>query len=544
DQALTVAETYLGLDGIEGLKKTGERTVGDVKGVVDDVRVTAARTRSAWDWLLRAPVDARQLGRWAAAMLVILAIGIAASGWAKMAWPAFYGIAINATGVVVLGVGWARRHLTTISKGLDQFDEIRRRIALKIESERSKTQTELAQAQVQHEAALKKVVDAADRLKDAQAAIEKAERDVRDSRSISRIAKLLEERIAGKSYERYLGIVAAVRMDFQRLSDLMKAMRTDVGAGAAVADAGALRSVDRIVLYIDDLDRCPADKVVAVLEAIHLLLAFELFVVVVGVDIRWAAKSLVKKYPEHLTAGVYEGGGAVATVAPGVTALDYLEKIFQIPFWLPPMEEDASRNMMAEMLPRNAEADAKESSGGAAAEAVLSAQEAPPQQPAVTDIVAADQSANSNAQSMVIEAEERNFILQLAGAVGKSPRRLKRFVNTYRILKASLDKLQQETFVVSGGAKGEYKAAMVLLAIVTAAPRSSLGMLNFLANCHDTAPVDDFVAHINVAPDPSESMYALAALQVFQGTEAGVTVKLLRDWAPHVSRFSFRSGSM
>ncbi len=47
-----------------------------------------------------------------------------------------------------------------------------------------------------------------------------------------------------------------------------------------------LPELNRIVLYIDDLDRCPPKRVVEVLQAVHLLLAFELFVVVVGVDAR------------------------------------------------------------------------------------------------------------------------------------------------------------------------------------------------------------------------------------------------------------------
>ena len=46
------------------------------------------------------------------------------------------------------------------------------------------------------------------------------------------------------------------------------------------------RPIERIVLYIDDLDRCPPERVVEVLQAVHLLLAFELFVVVVAVDAR------------------------------------------------------------------------------------------------------------------------------------------------------------------------------------------------------------------------------------------------------------------
>jgi hypothetical protein len=135
-------------------------------------------------------------------------------------------------------------------------------------------------------------------------------------------------------------------------------------------------------------------------------------------------------------------------------------------------------------------------------------------------------------------------MLQLAGAVGKSPRRLKRFVNTYRILKASLDKLQQETFVVKGGSQGEYRAAMVLLAIVTGAPRSALAMLEFLANCAESAALSEFEAHVKQSQDSTEAKYAQSALEAYRAAEAGATVKGLREWAPRVARFSFRSGQI
>jgi hypothetical protein len=537
DDAVAVAEKYLGLEGLGGLKKQGQKTAGEVMAVVNDVRVTSARARCAWDWLLRAPVPWRELRLWVAAVLVLLAVGVAAAIRLHASWPAFYGLAINIAGVAALGARWAKRQLSTVSKGLDQFDEIRRQIDAALVEERSKTQVDLTKAQSQHEAAVAKVEQADVRLREAQIAIAKAEQDVRDSRSISRIAKLLEDRLTGKSYERYLGIVAAVRADFETLSDLMRGMRADGGV-----DVGKLQPVDRIVLYIDDLDRCPADKVVAVLEAIHLLLAFDLFVVVVGVDIRWAARSLVEKYPEHLTAGVYEGGKSNGAGPDGVTALDYLEKIFQIPFWLPPMEQDASRNMIAEMVPRVVEAGTKESGKAAVDSEELSPGQEGQTEHAAESSRAAVEEAGANAQSLVIEPEERNFMLQLAAAVGKSPRRLKRFVNTYRILKASLDKLQQETFVVKGGSQGEYRAAMALLAIVTGAPRSSLGMLAFLANCAESAPLSEFEAHVNQSPDSAEAKYAQAALEAYGKAEAGATVKVLRDWATTVTRFSFRSG--
>jgi hypothetical protein len=50
--------------------------------------------------------------------------------------------------------------------------------------------------------------------------------------------------------------------------------------------------IDRIVLYVDDLDRCAPRRVVEVLQAVHLLLAFPIFVVVVAVDHHWLLTSL------------------------------------------------------------------------------------------------------------------------------------------------------------------------------------------------------------------------------------------------------------
>lgn len=538
DDAVTVGEKYLGLTGLDELKKTGQKTVGDVIGVIHDVRIARARARSAWDWFLRAPVDSREVGPWVAAALAVLAAGSLVAIRLHDSWPAFYGLAINVAGIVALAVRWAKWQLRTVSKGLDQFDAIRREVDQAFQRERSQTQADLERANREHAGALAEVEKAQKRLSEAQLLVTEAEQELRESRSISRIAKLLEDRLTGKSYERYLGVVAAVRADFQRLSDLMKSMRSDTGT-----DIGSLQPVDRIVLYIDDLDRCPGDKLVAVLEAIHLLLTFELFVVVVGVDIRWAAKSLAEKYPQHLTPGIYEGGQSASPVSDGVSALDYLEKIFQIPFWLPPMEEDASRSMIVEMVPRIAEAPGAPPVEAGVEPPVVgqSAQDQDTEKPSAPP-PSPDDEQRRNAQSLVIEPDERMFMLQLAGAVGKSPRRLKRFVNTYRILKASLDGLQQETFVLKNGSDGEYRAAMVLLAMITGAPRSSLGMLEFLANCAETSPVADLEAQINKSADPGEAKYIQAALTAYKNAQANAKLGVLRNWAPEVARFSFRSG--
>src|SRR5262249_20902880 len=67
--------------------------------------------------------------------------------------------------------------------------------------------------------------------------------------------------------------------------------------------ASQMPKFSRIILYIDDLDRCPDDTVVRVLQAVHLLLSFPLFTVVVAVDARWISRALRDQFPRLLIDG-------------------------------------------------------------------------------------------------------------------------------------------------------------------------------------------------------------------------------------------------
>jgi hypothetical protein len=268
----------------------------------------------------------------------------------------------------------------------------------------------------------------------------------------------------------------------------------------------------------------------------------------VGVDVRWAARSLAERYPRHLSTGKYEGTSAHADAEEGASALDYLEKIFQIPFWLPPMDEQASRNMIAELIPRSKGEDGVPGESGMqlGGSSTNSANTVSTEDVKATpEVDPSTRPTPVKAEPLLIEAEERRFILSLAEAVGKSPRRLKRFVNTYRIFKGSIDALARETFVIDSGRRGEYRAAMTLLALVTGAPRSSLALLQQLAEQNDDEPFDTFAQKIPALVARDETTYVQAALQAYRTATAhtALTVRELRHWMPQVTRFSFRSGS-
>ena len=89
------------------------------------------------------------------------------------------------------------------------------------------------------------------------------------------------------------------------------------GSDATDVDAAndTLPAIDRIVLYIDDLDRCPPRRVVEMLEAIHLLLAVRLFVVVVAVDPRWLLRAIAVHYRDMLQVDTLPGEAAISGMA-------------------------------------------------------------------------------------------------------------------------------------------------------------------------------------------------------------------------------------
>src|SRR5262249_34732230 len=82
---------------------------------------------------------------------------------------------------------------------------------------------------------------------------------------------------------------------------------------------------------------------------------FRLFVVLVAVDARWLLSSLETRYDTffgangaHPSAPKRDNGGILKA-----TPADYLEKIFQIPYWVPRMGPDASKRGVRGLVARD-----------------------------------------------------------------------------------------------------------------------------------------------------------------------------------------------
>jgi hypothetical protein len=401
--------------------------------------------------------------------------------------------------------------------------------------------------------------EAETQLEVAEKAAAEAQRQLWEGSAIGRINAFIRRKAEGDEYSRHLGVIATIRRDFEQLSALMSQTDSDDSSKKAWDEQRALleaqaealekryrrdrkepvsasdpviaalknmketleteappeRRIERIVLFIDDLDRCPPEKVYDVLQAVHLFLAFRLFVIVVGVDTRWMETSL-EKMLDKLVSG-----------ENGARPRDYLEKIFQIPYWTRPMEETASQAFVSGLLdgiqtrdadnerppqppveptePANQDTDdlaaandteslPEKGPGTDAPSPLKSGMQTVLYRPE-TDLASEDEPAGDGTESQseemateddnreerrprVFEAvsftqEEKDFMRTLAPFAGDTPRQALRFVNVYGLVKSVIEESEDEAVQAI-----DRFALLAQLAIATGSQEAAPGFFN------------------------------------------------------------------
>ena len=148
----------------------------------------------------------------------------------------------------------------------------------------------------------------------------------------SRLTMLLEEADSAESSDPVIQSVGNILKGLElALPSEFETKETPVvgawpGASAATA-SGDGKPPLKTVVFIDDLDRCPPDKVVDVLEGVKLILKDKQFVVFLAVDTRIVSKAIEHRYRDILETN--QNGSR------GELGMEYLAKIVQIPFLLP-----------------------------------------------------------------------------------------------------------------------------------------------------------------------------------------------------------------
>jgi hypothetical protein len=558
---------------------------------------------------------------------------------------------LTLVGGVVTWWSSKRNSVTTILDTLDdagrKLDQVYARARARYELEQERLEQEVAERKAEIVAAKQKVQEAQQEREATLVAL----RQMEPGRELE---TFVQERAASEDYRKLLGVIALIRRDFKRLSDMLREQGNDElrqavteilkkdaeqrelekqagkveengGAQSAAGESEKVEVVpeikeseidermkeyriDRIVLYIDDLDRCPPRQVVDVLQAIHLLLAFELFVVVVGVDARWIGHALRKQFPEMLNEDWEErngGGNGDRQVTQTATPRDYVEKIFQVPFWLKPLDDDASRRLLEGLIPNSqllpvlgtghvADSENKTKSGerhdtqslpkenktvsprdsagegGSVIPSEITAKEGTSSELNVNTKGAGREAGEAgdrkkpdlvlNPESLLLDVKEREAMVALSRVIGRTPRTLKRFVNIYRIIKAGLNDEQLDAFIGTGPSDAQYKAVLLLLSVAHGAPDVAPAffrelMRADLTTASDKQPITGLRALLNKlstrevagVPRSVDKLWLELTeelVEVMSKDKDDIALEVLREWLPVVVRYTFQLGRL
>jgi tetratricopeptide (TPR) repeat protein len=436
----------------------------------------------------------------------------------------------------------------------------------------------------------------------ASAAEQELQRELSDLSAGRRLARVAVER--SEDYREHLGLVSRIHDDFVRMSDLLhdesetRRRGPEVDGGGAIKDGehDDLPKIDRIVLYIDDLDRCPPRRVIQVLEAVHLILAVPLFVVIIAVDPRWLLQSLKFHYAETLVSAAPQGEFPQGELAQndadswGASPLDYLEKIIQLPFTLRPMDVNAAGALVHGLMrdpvaaetaltpgaPTNKQPPSiagddpsvvlppvrpqereqlPSTPGQAGTEPALNASPAPdfeleshpPSESmpdASADSLPVAERLNLSSRPILLTDAECDFAAMVAARF-RTPRTVKKFTNLYRLLRAGLDERsgKLDAFLSQDGNDApEYQAALILLAAVIAFPEDASGLLIDLIRIDGGRQT--WIEYLRGLEDPVATSDLRGFLEAASKSQKSShwTCEPFQRWALEVSRYSFITG--
>lgn len=137
------------------------------------------------------------------------------------------------------------------------------------------------------------------------------------------------------NYKEKVGFLTRFEQDFAKVIELV----TSNGFGWKKS---------KLIIFIDDLDRCEPPKSADIVEAINLFLDADGCVFVIGMDSEAVAKSIEVKYKDLFDRIKAENGGVVSL------GRAFLEKIVQIPFTVPRATPGQILNMVEDTLGGNA----------------------------------------------------------------------------------------------------------------------------------------------------------------------------------------------
>jgi hypothetical protein len=325
------------------------------------------------------------------------------------------------------------------------------------------------------------------------------------------VTTLFEERDYGKQ----IGYMADIRQDLEFLEHRLQA-------------AGG-----RILITIDDLDRCEPEKTVEVLQAISLLLNFDSFIVCLGIDARVVTRAVEDHYKGLLGAA-------------GASGYEYLDKVVQIPFRIPEPTGEEVRTFLSRQMgdPQPKETWAPPSPAGTRASPTPTGKDGGnghQQGSKASTSAGVDRPKEATPAGPVEEPvdftwSELKAFQDLSAFLRPNPRHLKRLVNVYRLVR-TLALVKGQTAIHDHPA-----TTTRWLAMCGQWPYTSYAMLRHLDDLLEDKQRYDRAKASEVATDnPLAYLYKQVAPRLSEerqqllDDDIAVLKRLLNGWAGHIT---------
>jgi Cdc6-like AAA superfamily ATPase len=275
-----------------------------------------------------------------------------------------------------------------------------------------------------------------------------------------------------RSYGGEIGYMEEIKIDLARLQEELK------------------ERDGRVVVMIDDLDRCEPDKAVEVLQAVNLLIDFDSFIVCLGIDARVITRAVERHYQDLLAES-------------GASGYEYLDKIVQIPFRIPePTKQEIDDFLTAQLGDPEPEQEPERPPRAIRAARVAPPDDAPPGEPATggnghraVDPPSPVEPSAARAP-VAFEYAELQAFTAMTRYLRPNPRHLKRLVNVYRLVR-SLAAIRGDATV--SGDPGATVRWLVLAAQWPYAASQMLGRFSELL-------LDDWDGKIPAHPPPGDPL--------------------------------------
>jgi KAP-like P-loop domain-containing protein len=269
------------------------------------------------------------------------------------------------------------------------------------------------------------------------------------------------------------------------------------------------------------------------LEAVHLLLAADLFVVVVAVDPTWLLTAIGSHYPD----------------LPNPT--QYLEKIFQVVLTLPSLDTAGYQRMLRGLVGTRADEDPAPLPFGAsetpaAVPPVPLSPKAPPAGGASVGVSLPRPREVDRVDPFALHPDEIR-LLDLVGPphLIATPRQAKRLANSYGLLTALREPVRSAD-LDKGPGYYPYRAGLVLLAVLVAQPADGTDFLKVLKAAAAANPGGSWTDFLTGRADDAPATALLEITRTAAGHDLALPEPLCAwsEWIVPVGRLSFPAGSV